>query len=406
LKKVKPIFLILLLSLSIQLLFISRHPLWYDEVASMVVAKQNTPLKLINLTATDTHPPLYFLLLKAWSRLSSNIYFLRFLSIIFASFTIYVSYLVFRELATKKQAIFATLLITLSPPLIYASTQIRMYSLFVFESMLLFWIYIKYQKSCLTTPEESVRLPPRCKITLIIFTILSIISLYTHYYAGLLLISLNIIFFFNKKRHSLIKSWLVSQLIVLFSFLPWLIFNLSKNTTSCWCFSPLVGLPAVFYSFVAGGLGLITIKDVLQSADVKLQVVFIFAAIFLFGLFLSGVKSAWSEKKHQVLSIFFMPLLLVSLVGFIVPIFSPRALIILSPFYYLLITQGIFSIENRYLKQIVILSTLLILVIVNITQLTNQLLTNIPSSKTNLIYNEDTLDYDSPMLRSTIFPHP
>src|SRR5688500_7158988 len=39
---------------------------WFDEAYSIMVAKQPID-QLLHLSAVDTHPPLYYLLLKAWA---------------------------------------------------------------------------------------------------------------------------------------------------------------------------------------------------------------------------------------------------------------------------------------------------------------------------------------------------
>ena len=43
-----------------------RQSVWFDEAYSIMVAKQSVG-EAIRLTALDTHPPLYYLFLKAWA---------------------------------------------------------------------------------------------------------------------------------------------------------------------------------------------------------------------------------------------------------------------------------------------------------------------------------------------------
>ena len=54
--------LTMLISLSIGL----AQSVWFDEAYSIMLAKQSTG-ELLRLTGLDTHPPLYYLLLKAWA---------------------------------------------------------------------------------------------------------------------------------------------------------------------------------------------------------------------------------------------------------------------------------------------------------------------------------------------------
>ena len=115
----------MLLSLAIGL----RQSVWFDEAYSIMLAKQSVG-HLIQLTAIDTHPPLYYLLLKAWASLFGwGELALRSLSVLALGGAVLIGALLIRRLFGARAALIASLVMVVSPFLLRYGFEIRMYAL-------------------------------------------------------------------------------------------------------------------------------------------------------------------------------------------------------------------------------------------------------------------------------------
>lgn len=93
---------------------------------------------------SDTSPPLYYLLLSAWTRLAgTGDAALRLFSTLWALACLPLLWLVGRRIGGWTVAWIACVLFTLSPPALYYSAEGRMYSLLWFEALLLAWATLR-----------------------------------------------------------------------------------------------------------------------------------------------------------------------------------------------------------------------------------------------------------------------
>lgn len=111
-------------------LFMGRgQDVWFDESYSIVLAQQPFD-KLLNLTAVDAHPPLYYVLLKVWGELFGwSELALRGLSALLAALTVGVVIVLIRKLFTPRVALASLPFIVLAPFWIRYGYEIRMYAL-------------------------------------------------------------------------------------------------------------------------------------------------------------------------------------------------------------------------------------------------------------------------------------
>jgi len=161
----------LLVADALYLFRIGAAPLWYDEAASAWFAQ--VPLaNMIIGTASDTHPPLYYLLLSPighlynWSPIA-----LRLPSVLFALLTLYLVRQIARELHLSQAAQTIALgLMVLSPFQLHFAQEARMYALL--QALVLGATLAALRKQLLR------------------FTLLSALSLWTHNY-GLFFLAVN-----------------------------------------------------------------------------------------------------------------------------------------------------------------------------------------------------------------------
>jgi len=117
-------------------LALSKEALWYDEVFSILVARLPLP-QLLAATAGDVHPPLYYLLLKAWLWCWAALP----VEAAARSFSLYLSLITLilfgmalqRLGLSLKQMAVAGILAVYFPSLIYFAAEARMYALLEFE---------------------------------------------------------------------------------------------------------------------------------------------------------------------------------------------------------------------------------------------------------------------------------
>jgi len=132
----KKLFLIIILSLGFRLLSLNQS-LWLDEAISANIAKNYSYQNIItSFSPSDFHPPLYYLVLKAWSSVFGYSEFsLRLPSVIFSLITIFLVF--------KYFGFWPSLLLALNPLYLYYSQETRMYSL---ATLLVFCAFLAFQK--------------------------------------------------------------------------------------------------------------------------------------------------------------------------------------------------------------------------------------------------------------------
>ncbi|MFH0969568.1 MAG: glycosyltransferase family 39 protein [Patescibacteria group bacterium] len=141
------IYLILFLALVLRLRNILNRDFWYDEAFTGVTVKANF-WEMIRITANDVHPPLYYILLKAFSFFGNySVLSIRLFSVIFGLFGIWAVYLFTKELFNKRAALFASLITAISPFAIQYSQEGRMYAMLSFFTVMAGYFFIKALKS-------------------------------------------------------------------------------------------------------------------------------------------------------------------------------------------------------------------------------------------------------------------
>jgi hypothetical protein len=112
---------------------------WYDEACSWFSAKQAFPFGIMdNLLNLDLqHTPLYFFLLHLWIKLFGDSEIaIRSLSFVFSLATIPATYIVTKKLLDKPKSLIITGLISVSPILVFFSTEARMYPMVIFLTLI------------------------------------------------------------------------------------------------------------------------------------------------------------------------------------------------------------------------------------------------------------------------------
>lgn len=136
------IIIIIIVGLIIRLVSINQS-LWLDEATSALVAKMSVVQMFTRFLPGDFHPPFYYLLLKYWVLLFGNSeVVLRLPSVIFGSVTIYLCYIIGKQLFNNRVGTVSALLIATSDLAVYYSQEVRMYSLAMMLVALSFYLFV------------------------------------------------------------------------------------------------------------------------------------------------------------------------------------------------------------------------------------------------------------------------
>jgi hypothetical protein len=172
---------------------------------------------MLELTAVDIHPPLYYLLLHLWIRLfGSGIIPVRLLSVLIGTATVPLLYAAARRLAGHRSGVLAAFLLAVSPFHIYYSQEVRMYGLVTLLGVAALYFVIRWDAG-----NGKWQSGPW-----IGYVLTATSAIYTTYYAAFLLLGLNAVMLLRRMRTGRsarkLRSWLWAQLAVLVLFLPWL----------------------------------------------------------------------------------------------------------------------------------------------------------------------------------------
>lgn len=353
----------ILAGFGLRLFRLGADSLWYDETVSAFLAAETIP-DLIAHTARDIHPPGYYLLLHFWTGLAGHSEFaLSFFSLIFGVLLIPLTYLVARRLVNTSTALWAALLVALSPYHIWYSQEVRMYTLGAALGLVAAY--------CLW--RELSRQSKSRSFYWLGYFFAAALGLYTLYYFAFLLIVLSLLFlisyFLPSPAWTKLRLLLLTNSLVLLAYLPWLPILWRQATdppVPPWRNAANLSLWSVLTeSWSALTLG--------QSVDPITVWPFLLIALILFILGLRLLHShpfrvLWGSTPphfhscrrhaernflllHSPASLLFLytfgPLLLIYLISLITPLYHVRYLFTYSPPFYIIMAAGLAWLTAR-----------------------------------------------------------
>jgi 4-amino-4-deoxy-L-arabinose transferase-like glycosyltransferase len=205
------------LALGLRVYGISTEALWLDEATSLLLARMQVPT-LIEWTALDIHPPLYYILLHYWIGLGQSEAILRGLSTLAALLNVGVIYALGRHLFDRRVGLIAACLLACSPFHVWYSQEARMYTWVTLGVSASLWLALRLW----SLPGTS----RRSWLTWAAYVLTTAAAMYTHYYAvfGILLANLCFLYLLIRGRmgRRRLWQWGASQVAVLVLFAPWL----------------------------------------------------------------------------------------------------------------------------------------------------------------------------------------
>ncbi len=314
-------YLIILLFLScIKFYKIDAAGIWLDEAHSIFQAHKNIGA-IINDSAKDQNPPLYFILLNFWVKLFGNsVSSVRGLSCIFNILSVPLIFLYARKNINIIAALFASLVFIFSDIQLYYAQETRVFSL---VGLLCITSFILF---------ESIRKNTKLNWLQIIFlAVVNSLMLYAHYLSVFIIAAqLFVALLFYKSKPNHFKQLIISGIVALILFSPWLgkvLLNIPE-AGNFWLTKPNFGnIKGIFISF--SGNKLITV---------------IYMLIIASGLYFLFKNSTNSNKKTDNKYVFtilmswaFLPIVTTYIIAYFTPVFLIRYLLYCSIGLFLLI---------------------------------------------------------------------
>lgn len=195
---------------------LATKSLWYDEILTTSAAVKNTVYVLKG--KYTVHPPLHYLITHFFLIIKQNDYFARLPSAIFGFLCLWMVYKCGKILFGYKEGLIAAFLMAVIPAHIAYSQEARMYTQMIFLSMVTLFFTLKILEN------KSFKY-------FLLFSIATVLNLYTHYSAFMVLgIELPFIIFslcWNGRKWRHLGYFSVSLLMLFILYLPQ-IYKLSK----------------------------------------------------------------------------------------------------------------------------------------------------------------------------------
>ncbi|HYM91147.1 MAG TPA: glycosyltransferase family 39 protein [bacterium] len=330
---------ILAIASGLRIADLGRNSLWFDEAFVVWVTRlgwQNIP------PHGDFHPPLYYLLMKAWVGIAgTGEAAIRFPSACFSVVSVGLAYALARRVCSERVGLLTALLVSVSPFQIMAGQDARMYSLLAMLALA-------------STLALVMSIGRGGALRWAGYVVLAALMVYTQYLGFFVLIAHGIWVASYERVH--FTRWLAGMVAAGLLYAPWMP-SLWYQTVHMrdWTYWPdgamyrnlldLLGL----YAF---GGSLFGMANYFFGGTLGAVEQFIILLPFLAVLW-RGVISLGSERRS--LALLGLPpavtIATMSALYLIKPIFYPRWFSFLSPFYAMFLAQGIVDVAERFRGQ-------------------------------------------------------
>lgn len=342
------LFCIVLLGAFLRIYRLDYKSLWMDEMGQVLTAMRGSVLEVIAESSSHLSPPLDYIILHYFLFLGNTDFIVRLPAAIFGTLSIIMAYRLGKVLFGEKEGLVSALLLSVSPIAVWYSQEARMYSLFMFLSLLSLFFFI-------------TALQKKNDMWWLGFVFSTVLCLYTHYFAFFVVLNEMLIFVFllyrNRPGHNTrpvsftfdrntILSFILSIVIIFSLFTPYI--GVFANQTEGFRKELEYGLApdASFFTNILGGLGfhqVDTAPPVLGSTAaglLRLSLLLLFMLTFFCGT-LAGRKG-YEEQNALVLIWVMVPVVFSFILSYYMgPMTTTRNMIFILPVFLLGISKGI-----------------------------------------------------------------
>lgn len=332
-------------SVAVRLYCLACKPFWFDETFSVEVARLDWPNFLHLLWWREANMSLYYVLLRIWLHFGQSPFFIRSLSAVIAAATIPAIYWLGSMLYDRRVAMIAAALLAFNGYDVRYAQEARSYSLFVLLATLSSGFLISYLKK----PARWNRVG---------YAICSILAVYAHFYALLLIVVHWVAVRLRNKRTGgqlaqspdyeilgLRHTWIAIGIAVL----PLLTFVAKTGAGPIrWIQRPGLHDLVRFGVYFSNGWPLIYLAACLLALLPVRKNLF-------------ERSRNWEKWRVQFLFIWLLfPIILTVLLSFARPVFLPRYMILCLPALLLLVAGGLATIRPAWLSAVLIAAVLLL----------------------------------------------
>jgi len=355
------LILILLLALGLRLYRIQAQSLWNDEGTSVALAARDLAA-ITRGAANDIHPPLYYYVLHFWMALFGNSELaVRSLSALLGVLLVLLIFALGRRMAGSAVGLVASFLAALSPFQVYYSQETRMYILAAFLGAASMYSFV-HLLSGWRCEAASTRL--RHYLPSAVYTVTTILLLYTHYFAVSIVVAQNLVFLWCwlammrrqagtrcASRFFPLAHWGLLQVVSGLLYLPWLL--LAAGQLRVW---PAISEPLGLASLI---LDLLRVFSLGLASDSCPDLMLVgFAALLLLGILATcrsgerdtrggaGGRGGGSVSGVVHLLYLFVPAGVMYVLSLQRPMYDAKFLLLCSPPFYLFLAQGVLSISR------------------------------------------------------------
>jgi len=336
--------LVLLLGAAIlmRVLCLACKPFWFDECFSVEISRMDWHNFVRVLWWREANMSLYYALLRIWLHHGSSEFFIRSLSVLFAAISIPAIYWLTTLMFEREVATIATALLALNDFHIRYSQEARSYALFLLLSTLSGGFLILF-----------LRQPTRRWQTA--YTLASILAVYAHLYALLLLVAHGLVLqragipidgqSRPKVMFDLRRAWITIGIAVS----PLIVFVAKTGAGPIrWIHRPGITDVWNFWRYFAGGVPL------LAAASLVLIVARLGGRLW-------AKDQGWEAWRVQFLAVWLLfPILITLLLSVAKPVFYPRYMIFCLPPLLILFAFALASLPSRWIRATAVCAVLVL----------------------------------------------
>lgn len=295
------LFGLIAFNLAVKLLWLGTNELAHDEPFTVYWSQQPIA-SLWAMLHTENNPPLYFLLIKAWSAfVPFEAAWLRMPSAVFSALAVWPLFLLAHRLAGVRAAVVTALLFTLNNYHYGFAHEVRAYSLFTLLATTGMWLLWRAKEK----PNNGQR-------AMLGLAMLNAVMVYSHFFGWLAIgIQALCVFALPELRH-LRRNFLLGATITLACFSPYLVIFIQRMGTSVvqgtWLGAPV---PEELYNMIwrwsnapvvaVGFLAIILVallRSRLRSSGIRLALIWAFVP--LLGMYLASYAAPMFLDRYLV----------------------------------------------------------------------------------------------------------
>ncbi len=297
-----------------------------DDAFTLVIASREVG-DLLRLSASEPHPPVFYLLMWVWQRLVGDGEFAgRFVAVWWAVAATALTYHLGRRLTTPALGALAALILAVNPFFLAYAQQARMYAMVVALCVSSFILMDLLQRGDQASPGR--------RRTQVAYVLVTLLAVATHFFALFAVAAQSVIYITQAILHrdrARLVEWLTLQAAWALAYLPWVVAAYPTLSTYRNELVSPVGLVEAYgrtlIAYVAGdGPPVVGIEVAIVAA----------AAVALLGLAASIRGRDWIAPGYALL-----PPALVFLVSLVRPMYFERYMMVALPGFCLLIASGV-----------------------------------------------------------------